>query len=85
MKYRNPGIRRGNKMKNTVAAVLLLGPNLPQDDGLPLGPDRQVGPRKGTVRNPHGHHRHPGNALRREGMGAFLSMSAIELGKRVPV
>jgi hypothetical protein len=61
------------------------GPILPRDDGLPLGQDRQVGPRKGTVRSPHGHHRHPGNALRREGMGTFLSMSAIELRKRVPV
>ncbi len=60
------------------------GPDHPRDDGVPLGPDRQAGPRKSPFRNSYGHDRHPGNALRREGGGTVLPMNAIDPRNRVP-
>ena len=37
----------------------------------------KLAPETAPIRNPHGHHRHPGNALRSECRGTSLSMSAI--------
>ena len=59
-----------------------VGPPLQGDHGLPLGPHRETGAGEGPFRNPDGHHRHPGDPLRREGRRTRIAIKVDAPGYR---